>query len=303
MIRKSAVDFVNSFKPYFNRIPKCNIFNTDQSGYTLELISGRTLEIKGTQKVEGVMVSGYSRTHSYTIQPMISASGDLISPLFVILQEKDGKFGINVEATMFKHKSIFVVPSTSGKITKEILKIWFENIYYPNSDFNSVLLVDSLTIYKDRNEIDKIKPSNVNYNFEIMPAGTTSLIQPLDVYFNRQYKAFVRKISDYILFEYPEIKLYSRDTILQIQTLSYNQFSSPRFKNFIKYSWYKSGYVNEKIEHITPNRFCFRGYMNICAICSKVSFIRCSWCAFNFCFRHFFIVEEYHFCENFIPCN
>ena len=66
-------------------------------------------------------------------------------------------------------------------------------------------------------------------------------IQPLDVYFFRMWKNFVRKFSDtIILFDY-DIHLHLRDNILKLQSLVHNQFTSPRFQNFIRYSWFKSG--------------------------------------------------------------
>jgi len=75
-----------------------NVFNSDQSGFNLEMHTGRTLSFKGQQKIETLTQSTNSMTHSYTIQPLISASGSLLSPLLIILQEKDGKFGPQVES-------------------------------------------------------------------------------------------------------------------------------------------------------------------------------------------------------------
>lgn len=79
-----------------------NVFNSDQSSFNLEMHTGRTLSFKGHQKVETIIQSTNSMTHSYTIQPIISANGSLLSPLLIILQEKDGKFGPRVESNLFK---------------------------------------------------------------------------------------------------------------------------------------------------------------------------------------------------------
>lgn len=70
-----------------------NIYNSDQSEFNLELHSGRTLARRGCKKIETVVQSVASTTHSYTIQPTISASGKLHSPLLLILKEVTEEFG------------------------------------------------------------------------------------------------------------------------------------------------------------------------------------------------------------------
>ena len=88
--------FVNSSKVFFKNFPDDQIYNTDQSNFPKEVHSGRTLEFEGARHVRGVVQSISATTHSYTIQPTISKSGKLLSPLFIVLQEKDGSFGRNV---------------------------------------------------------------------------------------------------------------------------------------------------------------------------------------------------------------
>ena len=68
---------------------KC--FNADQSGFQQEMHSGRSLDFKGTKKVQIIAQSKNSWTHSYTVMPMMSASGKLVGPLYLVLQEPKGK--------------------------------------------------------------------------------------------------------------------------------------------------------------------------------------------------------------------
>ncbi len=100
-----------------------DVYNTDQSGFTREIHSGRTLKFKGTKHVEGVVQSISATTHSYTIQPTISKSGKLLSPLFIVLQEPTGSFGSRVQQTLFSAPNIYVTASKSGKLTKAELKL------------------------------------------------------------------------------------------------------------------------------------------------------------------------------------
>jgi len=44
-----------------------------------------------------------------------------------------------------------------------------------------------------------------------------------------------------------DLDLLIRNNIIKLQSLVHNQLSSPRYKDFLKYSWYKSGYIKEYI--------------------------------------------------------
>ncbi len=76
--------------------PDENIYNTDQSGFNRETYSGRTYEFQGSTQVEGVVQSISATTHSYTIQPTKSKDGKLLSTLFIVFQESEGKIGSKV---------------------------------------------------------------------------------------------------------------------------------------------------------------------------------------------------------------
>lgn len=259
-IKQTALDFVEVVKSEkeANGISDKEIHNSDQSGFNLEMHSGRTLASKGTAKVESLAQSLNSLTHSYTIQPTIAADGRLISPLYIVLKEKDGKFGPTIEKNLYKADNIYVAASSSGKLTGQLAIQWFQNVYLPNVDGNSVLLVDSWSGQNSKN-LETIDKGQKEVQLLKIPAGTTGMIQPLDVYFSRPWKNFVKHFSDLVILNSYDINLHLRNNILKLQSLTHNQFSSPRFQNLLKFAWYKSGYIDEnppKCE--TPKEFCFK---------------------------------------------
>ncbi len=75
--------------------------------------------------VEGIVQSISATTHSYTIQPLISKSGKLLPPLFIVLQESTEKFGPRVQKELFSAPNIYVTASKSSKLSKDDLKTWF----------------------------------------------------------------------------------------------------------------------------------------------------------------------------------
>jgi Tc5 transposase C-terminal domain/DDE superfamily endonuclease len=297
-LHELAEQFVQATIPYVNNNGPETVYNTDQSGFSLELHSGRTLDIQGVRAVEAVVQSKSAMTHSYTIQPVISASGKLLSPLFLVLKEPTGSFGPRIMRSMFMAVNVHVTSSRSGKVTKDIVRQWFKDVFFPNIGTPATLILDSLTTQNDEQLIKQILPSNIDFEFFTLPPGTTPLIQPLDVYFFRVWKNFVRKFSDHVVMNELSVQLSQRDNIIKLQSLVHNQFSSPRYESMIRYAWYKCGYLEQNEKFVNPVEFCFEITMNNCSFCDTYCFIRCSWCQMNLCFEHFY--ENYHFCETYI---
>ncbi|MDI9313009.1 MAG: hypothetical protein QM535_22555 [Limnohabitans sp.] len=228
-LKVKAEQFVASVKAKIPLYNESAVFNTDQSGFNLEMHSGRTLATKGVKNVERCVQQVNATTHSYTIQPVISADGILLSPMLVVLKEPSGKLSDRLKSSLFNASNIYVECSKSGKMGKEHLKSFFENVYFPSSPQQSLLLVDSWTVYKDRELIDSVKPENKSLDIMMIPPKTTGYCQPLDKFFFRPYKVFYRRITDKILILDLNIPIRNRNEIIKIHSLIHNQFSSPRY--------------------------------------------------------------------------
>lgn len=296
-LKIEADNFVEKVRTEISLVGVENVFNSDQSGFNLEMHTGRTLSFKGQKKIETLIQSTNSMTHSYTIQPIISANGSLLSPLLIILQEKDGKFGPRVELNLFRPDNVLVLASNSGKMTTNLVKEWFTNVYLPNCNDNSVLLLDSWSGQNSRTfeTMDKLSK---NIKILTIPAGTTGMIQPLDVFGFRIWKNFIKHFSDLVILYKYDVNLHLRNNVIKLQSLIHNQLSSPRFIHLFKYSWYKSGYLPEKpLQFDNPVDYCFKHCEAICALCDNIAVIKCAWCANCLCIEEFFV--NYHFCKEY----
>lgn len=69
-----------------------SIINCDQSGFEREIHSKRTLSTIGLKNVEKQVQNIGATTHSYTVMPMFSMDGRLLSPMLVVIPEKNGQF-------------------------------------------------------------------------------------------------------------------------------------------------------------------------------------------------------------------
>ena len=127
-----------------------NVYNTDQYGFQKILVARTTLAIHVTKRIEKKIQNMDAYTHSYTIRPTISANREFLNPLLIFHQEFTGYFGPQVKKSFCRPPNIYMTSSTSGIITKPLMKEWFTKVFFPAAGENSFFLVDSLGTYKDR---------------------------------------------------------------------------------------------------------------------------------------------------------
>lgn len=177
--------------------------------------------------------------------------------------------------------------------------------FLPNVSEASTLCLDSWTGQTEE-KFDVIDKRGKRVKILTIPAGTTGMIQPLDVYTFRPWKNFLKHFSDLIILYNYDINLHLRNNILKIQSSSliHNQFSSPRFVNLFKYAWWKSGYTSEKPEKCaTPVEYCFENCDTHCRFCTNISIIKCAWCNESLCIQHFFAPDynaSPHYCKKYV---
>jgi hypothetical protein len=288
--------FVQNIKEIAVNYSPDHIFNSDQSGFNYEITSNRTLSNIGEKDTFVIINSANAISHSYTIQPLISFEGKLVGKLFLCLKELNGKFGPIVENQLFKANNVITVCSSSGKLNKELVKVFSHTIVKPNVNKDFILILDS---WAGHNKIELYNDIFTEYscNLQIIPPGTTAIIQPADTVLFLQWKYFARKMYNHVLLEDLNIELHLRNSIIKMQSLIFNQLQSPLFYPMLRYSWHKSGYTEERPEKFdTVKEICFEFGLSHCyeSNCKEISFINCSICRKILCFTHFFVFYHIH---------
>ena len=296
-ILKSEEDFLKLFKKLSPKYKGSSILNTDQVGIEKEQHSTRTLSYKGERKTFGVVKSKNATTHSYTVQPTISLDGKLVGPMYLCLQEPNGKMGERVKKNLFQPTNVVITCSKSGKLTSSLVAYWRDKCLVPSLDKKCLLLSDSYSGQNDPKLYEDIKSKSIQRI--MIPKNTTCDIQPLDRYFNRQMKILIKRIYHHVAIEQIDINLWERNNIIKLTSLVHNQLSSRLFNDMIQYSWYCSGYTN-----LNPSPFqnvlqvCFPKVTSVeeCqeSSCNETAFINCSICSKRLCFEHFFVQYHYH---------
>lgn len=311
-IRQSGKQFVLEINCMLPEFDPNFVFNTDQTGFSLESRHKGTLEIKGTRDVVALAGKADALKNMFTAMPTITISGKMTPILFIVLREASGiipKSKKNdVNRLVEKLGNVFVTANKTGKMSYPELDLYLKHCLFPFINEKSLLCCDSWTPFlKKNNFISGRVPSGKSLEVMNIPGKTTAECQPLDRGFFRTLKCYIKRISDYSLFdENFKSKLHDRLTIIKLQSFAQNQFSSPRFETWLQHSWSSCGYdVPEQLEICNPYKFAFNfsKVLRYCNVdeCEMYAFIRCNWCCKLFCFSHFFYDNNYHFatCNSF----
>lgn len=264
-------------------------------GVQVEVTSGRTLAIRGTKKIVRRVQRVNATTHSYTMHIQMNASGFLAKRLPVILYEPSGvprRFKEDIE----NYPNLHVYWSKSGLMGKEIAKQWMDEVFLGFVEEDSVLILDSWNGYKEMMEMRGITGKRLKI-FKL-PEKTTSVLQPADVYFNRPFKDFIRKVCNKIRRVQNDYIFAIRKNLLVVLDMLWYQCKAERFKNMLQYSWYRAGYTTEHPPPFEkPAQFClgYRGYVKCESdSCPKFCFLRCAHCQRHYCFNHILVHRDSH---------
>ncbi|VDL64944.1 unnamed protein product [Nippostrongylus brasiliensis] len=291
-IELKAQQFVSLVREDMQTKPLAIFCNGDQSGFVKEMTTGRTLAPLG---VERIVESRVALTHAYTVLPLLYADGRLGERLYVVLQEKQGAFPRHGH---FEASNLVVRANTSHIMTKELMIDWIKTCVFPTSNTGEAyLIVDSWSSFRDINSIKKAVPEGCQITVRNIPAGATSLIQPLDVFFFGPLKNVMKRVRTCAMVNNVQFNMTQRDNILKVISQVYRMFCAPRFSKFLKYSWYKAGYVDDHPgSFVTPGDYLFDFSTVECFMngCMETACIRCAVCEQYVCFTHFFAL--FHQC-------
>ena len=211
-----------------------NIWNSDQSGFEYERLRNRTLEYRGTRVVEAGVVHMMAITHRYTIQHKLFKAGTLGKQMNICFRDPSGKgFGSLVQQELSEVlatcQNVKVNCSKSGKLTTPLLQKWFTDVLSADlRDEPSMLLLDAWGGQGPSAEL-----AAHGLSIEYISKGATKYVQPVDVFFFRQHKLFVKNIVERCRNAYfrkeTTMKPSNGYFIIKMHSFCLNQFQHPRF--------------------------------------------------------------------------
>ena len=108
-------------------------------------------------------------------------------PALVIFKEKGGELGKRVRSAIQCPENIKVTGTTNGWMTKDKLLWWVQHMWNESEDGERRLLI--LDHYKPHRSADtQSLASSLDTDLSYIPAGCTSIAQPMDVSINAPFK-------------------------------------------------------------------------------------------------------------------
>ncbi|CAF3926243.1 unnamed protein product [Rotaria sp. Silwood1] len=165
-------------------------------------------------------------THSYTVQPVTSAVGQLLGKFLLILQEKENEFGRRVQKDLLEPSNVVVQASKSGKSSDEKHRIFLNEVLRPLVGRKFLLFLDCWKTQADLTKFRAVFP-NQNSQLLIFPEGSTGYIQPQDISLFRSWRYFHKKIEHHIHINRTEMTMNDRQYFINMHSVIHNQLSAP----------------------------------------------------------------------------
>jgi hypothetical protein len=289
-----AHNWIESHRSIILNYSPHQIFNSDHYSFQKEHISPRTLSFTGERTTEVAARKKHNVTHSYTVQPITSADGQLLKKFLLILQEVENEFGKRVQTNLIVPPNVVVRASKSGKSSDEKHRIFLKDVLSPLVGRKFLLFLDCWPTQADLKKFREVFPHQ-DSQLLIFPQGSTGHIQPQDLSLFRSWRFIHEKIEHYVHINRIETNLNDRQYFINIHSVTHNQLSAPQFKNLIKSGFVKAKIVNETIGVINkPKDVCFKFYDRYCSVtdCKERTLLICAWCKMHLCYFH--LIEDIH---------
>ena len=166
--------------------------NFDEVPLQFDMVSGRTYDFQGKKEICIQTTSGVKMR--VTVLMSILSNGKVLPPLFVFKTKK----AIPKEIQSKYADSALVFSNAKGWISEDLILIWLERIWLNlklSQNEIPILIFDQCRVHTTSNIIKYMAKNKITY--EVIPAGATGYLQPLDVSINKPLKDYVKRKFDH----------------------------------------------------------------------------------------------------------
>ena len=139
----------------FSHYSPDQILNSDHCLFQQVYIPPRTLSFTDERTAEVAVRKKRSATHSYTVQSITSAAGQLLSKFLLVLQEKENEFGKIVPKNLIVLPNVVVQASKSGKSIDNKHRIFLHEVLRPLVGRKFLLLLDCWRTQADLKNLEQ----------------------------------------------------------------------------------------------------------------------------------------------------
>jgi hypothetical protein len=193
--RGDAQDYIDNIRPKIlgpNR-HEDYIYNMDQTPVFFAMNSKRTLELIGKRSVN--IRTSNTDTKRMTCGVTITASGEILKPYLIFKGVPNARIA-KTEFPYYPQGQRYAC-QTNAWMDEHCMLDWVEHVLKPHAErapdgIDPILFLDSYRAHMMGSVVNAIE--DIGVEVVIIPGGCTSLVQPVDIGFNRPYKKRMREL-------------------------------------------------------------------------------------------------------------
>jgi len=195
LARYQAIDFVASVRQVLRNNPRHPkwIMNMDQTPIWFSMTHKRTLDVQGSRSIN--VRNCTSSTVRSTLAPCICADGTQLMPFLIFKGKRQGR----IERREFSTypEGCFYAVQDNAWMDEIAMLSWVNNVLKPHvanapDNIIPIILLDSYRCHTMQSVVHEIQALGVEV--EHIPGGCTHLCQPVDVGYNKPFKAHIMRL-------------------------------------------------------------------------------------------------------------
>ncbi|KAJ1086507.1 hypothetical protein NDU88_004529 [Pleurodeles waltl] len=162
-----------------------SIGNMDETPMNFDMVGNRTVHPKGAKTIL-IKTTGHEKS-SFTVVLACTADGAKLRPMIIFKRKTMPKLKFPVGCFVHVHEK--------GWMDEEGVKLWLDNVWSRRPggliQKRSLLVWDMFRAHLTPSTKQRL--ARINTDAAVIPAGLTSLVQPLDVCLNKPFKDRIRE--------------------------------------------------------------------------------------------------------------
>ena len=190
--QKKIISFRKKYDINDNEIGR--LVNCDETPIYMEMVTDKTIEIKGAKDIEVATFGGEKVRISLILS--CAADGTKLAPILIFKAKNEGNLEKSLnKIPIVKSGKIFCYCQPNAWCDNDIFIKWLKFIYLPYQNYvikkKCLLILDKAPSHCSEETIDFMNKNEIKRIF--IPGGLTRKLQPLDIAVNKPFKDNLKK--------------------------------------------------------------------------------------------------------------
>lgn len=193
---EKAKEWLISIRPTIHapNVNKKFVINMDQSPVFMSMHPKRTLDLVGARTINCRKTA--NSTARVTVSLAVSANGDKLKPMLIFKGKPEGTIARTEIPTFETRNELLLCCQENAWQDEANMRRWIDEILVPYlqekaQGVPAILFLDHFSVHKSAATMARL--AEIGVQLELIPAGCTGLVQPVDVGIGKPFKDRIRK--------------------------------------------------------------------------------------------------------------